>query len=193
MTRRRTRRPGLPPQLSRDAGMVRLAGQHLGELGVQHEAATATFGWFGETIRVSPYLSELVMIDVLEKAQGIEIAVNSAPDEIPVEATTLIKDALREFIHPDDFAAFWASARRHGQTSADLMTLTWQLLTKLTDRPTGRPSDFSGGPPVTKTTSGRSQLQAEAAPFIAEETAAGRPDRALQIVRAVEQRGRRTA
>jgi hypothetical protein len=197
MSRRRPRnrpsRTELPPPLSRRGDFIDQHGQHLGELGIDRAPASATFGWFGATIRVAPDLSELVMIDLMERGREIELMAGDDPTKVPPEAMTIIKDVLREFVHPDDFEAFWVAARRHGQNSQDLMTLTWRLLTKLTDRPTGQPSDSSAGLPETRATSAAGSLRTQAAPFIAEETQAGRPDRALQIVRAVEARELRTA
>jgi hypothetical protein len=101
----------------------------------------ATFGYFGETIRVNPDLTEVDMIDFLDSANSV--------DQNDPKSMTMVKDLVRAHVHPDDFDQFWELRRKNRQGVQATVATVWQIVAAVTQRPTGRPSDSSGGPPVT--------------------------------------------
>jgi hypothetical protein len=105
----------------------------------------ASFRYFGETIRVNPELTEIAVMDFLDEAEKIA-KTNPA-------AMLVIKRFARDSIHPADFDKFWALVKSHGQDTEDVMGLLWKVLEGVTARPTGRPSDSSGGPTETSSAS----------------------------------------
>jgi len=144
-------------------------GTHLGSFGSPREALDVTFGYLGEQIRVNPELSELGLMDWTEGAMEI--------GEDDPRAVTAVKDQVRELVHPDDFERFWAAARRHRQRLPDLLQFMQDLMSALTQRPTGRPSDSSAGPPST-TSSFADDSSSRA---VATLEARGRPDLAVVV------------
>jgi hypothetical protein len=145
---------------------------HIGDFGTEPvEADPITFGYFGETIRVNPTLSELDYLDFMEQAGALEVADSAA--------ATTIKGFARACIHPDDFDRFWNAARNNRQGVTDVFTLLGQIVEAMTDRPTGRSSGSAGGQPTDGTRSAddfsRAMRRYE-----------GRPDLQLAIVRAQE-------
>lgn len=116
------------------------SGAHIdmGEVGgAARDPVDATFTYFGDRFRVNPDLTEVTVVDLMDRASAVE--------ELSEEGMRMAKDWLREHVHPEDFNAFWKLARNHRQTVTDLLTTAWQILGGITQRPTSPPSDSSGG------------------------------------------------
>lgn|SRR5690242_14130582 len=149
----------------------------LGRFGVQREAVEDTFDWFEHTLRVNPSLSELELADFLEIA--------SAVDENNIaQAMALLKDTFRLVVHPDDFEAFWTTAKRERQGAQDLMAVFHAVIESVADRPTDRPSDSSDGPQLTSVTS----VDDSSSQVIRRLEMEGRPSIALMVAQAAESR-----
>lgn len=147
----------------------------LGNLGTPRILEETTFGWFGETMRANPRLTDLVLMDFAEEASKI--------DEDSPEAMTFIKRQMRLAIHPADFDAFWSLAIENGQGTLDLMAVMKAIIENSSRRPTVLPSGSSAGQPRTVVTSPDvSSLPAtagsplKAADLAAIEERTGRPD-----------------
>lgn len=145
---------------------------NLGTFGTAREGSDDTFTYFDMAVRVHPAMSDLSLHDFMEKAAHI--------DEADPSAWTLVKDFIREQIHPDDFDQFWALARANRQDTADLMGVAKGLYAAVTGRPTMRPSSSSRGRPRTK----RKSAAGSSSPVI--DRLAGRPDLQLAVVQAQE-------
>lgn len=117
----------------------------LGDLGRVKVREETTFGWFGESIRTNPGLTDIVLMDFAEEAGGI--------DEDSPEVMTFIKRQMRLAIHPEDFDAFWSLALENGQDSEDLMRVMKTVVESAAKRPTPLPSDSSAGQARTVVTS----------------------------------------
>lgn len=178
----------------------------LGDLGKVKVREETSFGWFGETIRTNPGLTDIVLMDFAEEAAGI--------DEDSPEVMTFIKRQMRLAIHPADFNTFWSLALENGQDSEDLMRVMKAVIESAAKRPTPLPSDSSAGQALTVTTSpdvsslpatagsplaeadrtNLVQLRDEMRPWLtpadrkAIEASAGRPDNAQVIDQASRQR-----
>lgn len=140
------------------------------------EAEELSFGWFGATIRTGPEFGDAVFSDWAEEFTNLE--------EDDARAGYANKVLWRRLLHPDDFDAFWVSTRAHRQTSEDLGRLFAGLMAAMTGRPTSRPAGSSAGPASTTASS----VDASSERAIARLEAQGRPDLALAVVRAQEQR-----
>jgi hypothetical protein len=182
----------------------------LGNLGVAKPKVSDSFGWFGHEIHIHPDLTDLVLMDFAEQAQGL--------DENSPEVMGFLKKQIRLIIAPESFDAFWQAALDNGQDSMDLMTVMKTIIESTAKRPTALPSDSSDGQPRTVTTSPdvsslpdtagfqetldhtraklagfRDAAYAEQSPLTAMdrrviEAEAGRPDVGLFIVDAARQR-----
>lgn len=154
-----------------------------------------TFDFFGTTVRIHPDYAELTFLDFVEEASSV--------DESDPRAVLLVKNLMRALVHPDDFAAFWDTARRRRQSQKQLAELNNHVLAALAERPTSRPGDSSPGPTSTTPSSaavsslpGTARPAAQAAEdaatdrAIARLEAQGRPDLALVVDVA---QGRRSA
>jgi hypothetical protein len=141
------------------------------------------FDYFGTKIRVNPRLGHLTLVKMA--SLGSSITDESTPEQVV--------DALRAVIgcvvHPDDFDTMWDLAEANGQDIADLTDLMQQVVAAVTDRPTERPSSSSAGQPRTKRKSAAgSSLRVQR-----ELEKKGRPDLALVVLQAREDRKRRSA
>lgn len=97
-----------------------------------------TFGWFGQEVRVSAEgATDLAFVDFLEHAMAV--------DEEDPQSALIVKQYLRDVIHPDDFDEFWRLAREHRQTSEDLMMVASEVVAKVIGRPTQPSSDSEHG------------------------------------------------
>jgi hypothetical protein len=160
----------------------------LGDFGTIKPKAADTFGWFGTEIRVNSKLTDLVLMDFAEYAQGL--------DENSPEVMRFMKDQMRLVIDPDDFDAFWQGALDNGQDSNDLMTVMKAVIETKANRPTLLPADSSAGQPRTVVTSPdvSSLPDTEVSPLTAMDRRAieslppGRPDLALVVMEAAKQR-----
>jgi hypothetical protein len=146
------------------------AGSHLGDLSPETEEVDITFGWFGESIRVSPTLSELELIDFTERAMKI--------DEDSPEAVVVVKDELRICVHENDFDEFWDLARRNRVGIEKLLLVMRQIVEAVAGRPTGLPSDSSDGQQKTAASS----REDSSSRVIRRLDEAGRPDLSLAVV-----------
>jgi len=159
-------------------------GRNLGELGVAR-VRDDTFGWFGNTIRVGSRVSDLGLIDFLDKADTVGADKGDRMDPAERrEAMVLVRDFLRGLVHPDDWQVFWDTALDNGQTMGDLMGLIVAITEKTTSRPTRRRSDSSAG---RRSTGGKSKGDSSLR-VIKRLERSGRPDLALTVVRAREAR-----
>lgn len=140
--------------------------QHLGDFGTPRPANDATFGYFGSTLRSNPDLSDLAVVDLFDTMAGA--------GEDGSKAIAAIRAMGAVLVHPDDVPRFWELARANRQTMEDIANLATALIGAVTERPTGLPSDSSGGQASTAPRSaGDSSSRAL-------ELVEGRPD--LQVV-----------
>lgn len=140
------------------------------------ESEELSFGWFGATIRTGPEFGDAVFSDWAEEFTNLK--------EDDARAGYANKVLWRQLLHAEDFEEFWRLTRVHRQTSEDLGRLFAGLMAEITGRPTRRPADSSAGP--ASTTPNSADISSERA--IARLEAQGRPDLALAVVRAREQR-----
>jgi hypothetical protein len=202
---RRNRGRGGPSQGQRAAtqergGLIRGTPTDLGDIsGEVVEPVLATFVYFGKEIRVNPDLTEAVVIDLIDQANGVEAE----------EATGLMagaKDYVRGHIHPDDFDTFWEAANDNRQGLEARLKVCWRILEMLSERPTTPPSDSSDGRPTTQRSlpAGASALDVAESPsprldgvsevaarWIDRYEAEGRPDLAAQVL--ITARGKEAA
>ena len=150
----------------------------LGDFGTQRDKVEDTFGYFGETVRVHPDLTDLALLEIGRTATSM------GPDTTGGEAIGFVFDLVRSLVHPDDFDTFWKLAKSNRQTVEDLTNLSMGLIEAVTERPTEQPSSSSAGPASTGTRSGvDSSLRVQR-----DMEAAGRPDLALVVQEVREHR-----
>jgi hypothetical protein len=124
----------------------------LGQLGKARapqpvEVEPVTFDWFdlneaaGNAVRLADEFNQVELIDLMDVARTL--------DANDPSAVAIIKDGFHMVVHPDDFDAFWAEARRNRQTIEDLTGVLTALFEAATDRPTQRQPDSSAGLPAT--------------------------------------------
>lgn len=140
----------------------------IGSLGRKKPAIELDFDYFGESIRVNPHASNLVEIDFLRVASGIDL------DDIALDAELTDEDiaklppqtqariakaglsnvdiiiaSVRKLIHADDWDRFWATAIANGQDLEDLLevqkAVTAAVAEAVAGFPTGPSSDSSDG------------------------------------------------
>lgn len=186
-------------------------GRSIGQLGTRREPLDLDFTYFGATIRVHPHASDRVELEFLDAGRDVDFDALSGSnlaelDEAEaakklstlsralVRAHRLIKDSLREVVHPDDFDTYWRLARENGQQIVDLMAdlkrITAAVVEAETGFPTTPPSASQPGPATTpaKSADGSSS---EAAAALSDTDAAlrllrGRPDLQEFVVMAEE-------
>lgn len=151
---------------------------HIGNFGVERPPLDMTFGWFGNTVRVEPNLTDTILIDFLKQASEIT-------DETGPEAMRAVEDFLAAMVHHEDFATFMHVARGNRQTIEDLMKVAYSILEVATARPTHAPADSSDGRSATQNESTES---ASVAVVRQQFERTGRPDLALAVVQAQEAR-----
>ena len=147
------------------------------------------FVFFDETFHLRPSNEcQVAMLDFAELASG-------DVDETSLQGLAVVKGFLRDVIVPDDWAAFWKSARKnHATVGGHLMPIIVQVFTGQTARPTGRSSDSSDGPISTQENSepASSSPDAPVAPVklraVERLEDEGRPDKALIVQMAVDAR-----
>jgi hypothetical protein len=174
---RRGQGPAGAPPVARRVDLP--AGSSLGSLvdDDPNDPLDVSFDWYeGAVIRINPELSELLAIDFAERAMKV--------DEDSPQAMVLVKDQIRSYIHPDDFAEFWRLAVVHRHGVMKLFAFMERLVGRLTARPTGQPSDSSAGLPSTD----QNSKDDSSSPVIRRLESAGRPDLALVHVQASEGR-----
>lgn len=120
-------------------------GVNLGPLGVEPQAAEddpTTFNWFGTQIRAISQFNELELVDLMERADSIDV------DDI--KAAVAVKDMLRLIVNAEDFDTFWTIAKAKNQKLDDLMRVFQVLMEATSGRPTQQPSDSSVGRQATQ-------------------------------------------
>lgn len=124
------------------------------------------FGYFDIRVRVNPGFGDLDLADFLDSATAV--------DTDDIRAAGFVKEALRAAVHPEDFDAFWSTAKRERQGIEDVLEVLILAIEAVTARPTVRPSDSSDGPGSTTLSSvgGSSsrvieRLEAEGRPSVA--------------------------
>jgi hypothetical protein len=110
---------------------------HLGDFGVEHEQVTGTFGYFGETLRVNPDLTDLLAFEAFRQVQNAD---NNA------SALDAVRGVLEVMVHPDDVETCWQLAKANRQGFDEVADLATSLLGALADRPTKPLSDSSPSP-----------------------------------------------
>jgi len=149
------RSPNRPHAQTRPAPerIVRGQAMDLGDLGGEAvEPVLATFWYFGRTFRVNPDLTETTLIDMLDAAKSVTVtdpraALTEADAEAIMGQVEQTKSYVREHIHPDDFATFWATAKANRQGVQRLMQVCWRIVELISERPTSPPSGSSDGRP----------------------------------------------
>lgn len=149
---------------------------HLGDFGTARPPADATFGYFGETLRANPNVSDLAVVELFSTLGGLE----GDKDAGAAEAIGVLRQIGSTLVHEDDLDRFWSLARANRQTMEDLAELAMSLVAALTDRPTELPSDSSGGQQTTDT---RSEADSS---LPALRLLEGRPDLQVAVLRAQE-------
>lgn len=181
----------------------------LGSLGTPKQAIDLHFDWFGHTIRVAPYASDLIELDFLQAAGKIDLAgVDLAGAGLDMRAIAAVSDAarmavgaavgsVRQLIHTDDWDLFWSTAIANGQNLDDLLAVQKAITEAVTGFPTGRRSGSTPGPSNTPTSSEAVSSSPEPADLSDADRAlqawAGRPDLQEFVVMAEEARARRAA
>lgn len=152
----------------------------LGNLGQARPPVEETFGWFGQTIRVHPDLTDAALIDFASDYEDIQDS--PTLEQKGRAALQLVKAWLRDVIHPDDFDLFWKTGRANRQSTEDFTDVGVKLVEQVTGRPTQRPSDSSDGPGGTGTNS------ADGSYSRVMRRLDGRPDLQLLVLEAKEAR-----
>lgn len=152
------------------------------------------FVFFGDTFHLRPSDEcQVAMLDFAELASG-------DVDESSLQGLAVVKGFLRDVVVEEDWAAFWRSARKnHATVRGHLMPVIVQVFTGQTARPTGRLSDSSDGPVSTRENSEPASsspdvplepVKLRAVQRLEDE---GRPDKALIVQMAVDQRSEASA
>lgn len=142
-----------------------------------HEVDPDTFDYFGHSIRVSPDLSLITLIDFLEIANDVD-----ETEEDGLKALLAMKTFLRKTVVPEDFDAFWKAAEDNHQTLEDRIVVANQIFAAVAQRPTLRSTGSSDGPSTTPGTS------VVASSSLVEQRFAGRPDLQLIVAQVAEAR-----
>lgn len=143
------------------------------------------FEFFGETFHLRP--GNEYQPEMMEFAN----VANGGGDSNMLSGATAVFTFLKAIVHPGDWDAFWASAKKNHATVDDhFMPIVVAAFTQEVERPTGRSSDSSDGP---KNTRQKSAGESSSAKVIRREEKKGRPDRALMLVMADEARSARSA
>lgn len=147
-----------------------MATRHLeGEFGTVRPPVDADFPYFGQVIRLHPDANDLVFTELMMKARSIDLGdldpndpASWDPETTAAanEAAGLATDMIRQQIHPDDWALFWATARANRQHTIDVMALSQTLAGLVADFPTGPSSASSNG----RTTTGRKSKAGSSSP-----------------------------
>jgi hypothetical protein len=173
-----------------------------GMFGTPREAVDADFPYFGQRIRIHPDATDLFEVDIMAKAQAIELGDIDLSDpttwtaeqaKAMQDGMTVALDAVKGQIHPDDWDRFLTVARANRQQTMDLMELSQKLTAEVAGFPTGQSTDSSTTPPRTgrKSRSNSSGRGRSAGPSVADSRKAlrlldGRPDLQMAVVRAAE-------
>jgi hypothetical protein len=120
----------------------------LGEMGGAERAPlTASFNYFGDSIRVHEDLSEIDVIDFFESAEQINS--KASDPAVQQQAMTMIKGFVRRTVHPGDFDRFWSGVKSHRQTGQEVIDLMFRVIEGVTGNPSSPRSASSAGPTET--------------------------------------------
>ena len=129
---------------------------------------TVTF--LGETFAIAEQVSHLALMRFAKVA-------SSGVDADDMEGLAALYDVLGQCIDPKDWRAFQKHADDMRAQSDDLLGVMQEVLPRIAARPTGRPSDSSGGPSVPSEPS----VGDSSSRVITRLEARGRPDLALMV------------
>lgn len=118
--------------------------ESIGSFGTARDVETVdkTFLWYGTTVRVNPYVSELDLIEFLGSAAD--------KDENDLAVVPALTTFLKAMVHPGDWSTFWNLARRnHASMIEDMLPLAYTVIEATTGRPTSRSSASTPGRPST--------------------------------------------
>ena len=157
----------------------------LGDLGVAREPEEITFGYFGARVRVKPGLTDISVMRMIRRLGGVKDLLTTLenPEDDPDAldgALKVLDDFVEALVHRDDVERFWDLSEVNGQSSEDVLDTCLQILEGVTERPTRRPSDSSGGPSRT----GRNSTGDSSSAVIHRLEAKGRPDLAQFVAQA---------
>lgn len=101
--------------------------------------------WFGTEIRTHPLLTDTALVDLLEKSGEL--------DDRDPRAAIVVKQFIRDVIHPDDFDDFWKLGKAHGYSTLEFAEVAARIIEAVTGDPTQESSDSSSGQLPTATRS----------------------------------------
>ena len=133
--------------------------------------------FFGEQFEVADRIGLMPLMRFAKLAK-------SGADSADMEALVVMYDLIEQTVAPSDWPRFQDCADRNRADSDDLMGLVTKAIELISQRPTSRPSDSSDGPPATKLSS----TVVSSLPVKQRLEAQGRPDLALMVLTAQEQR-----
>jgi hypothetical protein len=177
-------------------------GRNIGTLGQAREPLDLEFSYFGATIRVHPHATDAVELEFLEAGRDLDLSELEGVDLAQVDAldpeqhariartfgqavavgARALMDALRQLVHPDDWAAYWRLGMENGQQTrdrmADIKAITSAVVEATTDFPSGRPSGSPRGRATTPpgSTAGSSSPEHPSDLEVALALERGRPD-----------------
>ena len=124
----------------------RLAGYQVlsGQFGTIRPEVKLAFPYFGETIRVHPYASDIEWTAFIDSMK--DVPAEQVNDMAVLDETMKY---VRGQIHPDDWDLFYRTATANHQNSVDLVALAQDIVSVVAGFPTGRPSDSPDGPQLT--------------------------------------------
>lgn len=129
----------------------------------------------GETFRMSESIGLMPLMKFAKVAKA-------GVDSDDLDGLAALYDLLEQCVAEEDWERFQATATKSRADGEKLMAVVSDVFEALSQRPTGRPSDSSGGPkPMHQNSEAVSSLR-----VVAREEAAGRPDRALMVLMAHE-------
>jgi hypothetical protein len=123
----------------------------------------STFEFYGETFGINPEPSGWALLEFAKAADDGQDA------DTMVGLASLMR-LVEECVASDDWTRFRATARKNRASVPELTKVIQATFAQEADRPTGRPSDSSGGPSTTPPKSGSSSVDKAAILF------PGRPD-----------------
>jgi len=153
-------------------------GRNIGTLGRQRDPLDLEFTYFGSTIRVHPQATDAVELEFLQAGRELDMSALEGVDLTRVDALDpeqqvklatamgqavaatyrVLEGALRQLIHPDDWARYWRLGMQHGQQirdrMADVKAITAAVVEATTDFPTGPRAASPAGPATTPPASG---------------------------------------
>ncbi len=153
-------------------------GRNIGTLGKARDPLDLEFTYFGSVIRVHPQATDAVELEFLQAGRDIDMSALEGVDLSKVDAVEpeklqaairamgqavaagmlAVDTALRQLIHPEDFARYWRLGMEHGQQirdrMADVKAITDAVVEATTDFPRGPRAGSPAGPATTGPGSG---------------------------------------